>query len=55
MAHRKEKTAREKCHRRNRFDVHAMWLCRTVGRYYVAIPEAAEYLQESAFPAKFFA
>ena len=26
------------------YDVHAMWLCRTVNRYYVAIPEAAEYL-----------
>src|ERR1700751_287770 len=26
------------------YDVHAMWLCRTVSRYYVAIPEAAEYL-----------
>ncbi len=26
------------------YDVHAMWLCRTVDRYYVAIEEAAEYL-----------
>jgi processive 1,2-diacylglycerol beta-glucosyltransferase len=26
------------------YDVHAMWLCRTVDRYYVAIPEAEEYL-----------
>lgn len=26
------------------YDVHAMWLCRTVRRYYLAIPEAAEYL-----------
>src|SRR5215475_11188558 len=26
------------------YDVHAMWLVRTVSRYYVAIPEAAEYL-----------
>src|SRR5215475_15029347 len=26
------------------YDVHAMWLCRTVDRYYVAIPEAREYL-----------
>ena len=26
------------------YDVHAMWLCRTVDRYYVAIDEAAEYL-----------
>jgi len=26
------------------YDVHAMWLCHAVDRYYVAIPEAAEYL-----------
>ena len=26
------------------YDVHAMWLCRTVDRYYVALPEAQEYL-----------
>src|SRR5204863_277641 len=26
------------------YDVHAMWLCRTVCRYYVAIPEATEDL-----------
>jgi processive 1,2-diacylglycerol beta-glucosyltransferase len=26
------------------YDVHAMWLCRTVDRYYVALDEAAEYL-----------
>ena len=26
------------------YDVHAMWLCRTVDRYFVALPEAAEYL-----------
>src|SRR5277367_2222066 len=26
------------------YDVHAMWLCRTVDRYFVAIDEAAEYL-----------
>ncbi len=26
------------------YDVHAMWLCRTVDRYYVAIDEAKEYL-----------
>ena len=26
------------------YDVHAMWLCRTVDRYYVALPESAEYL-----------
>jgi processive 1,2-diacylglycerol beta-glucosyltransferase len=27
-----------------------MWLCRTVGRYYVAIPEAAEYLAGIGVP-----
>src|SRR5215470_14619341 len=26
------------------FDVHAMWLCQTVDRYYLALEEAAEYL-----------
>jgi processive 1,2-diacylglycerol beta-glucosyltransferase len=26
------------------YDVHAMWLCRTVDRYYLAMEEAAEYL-----------
>ena len=26
------------------YDVHAMWLCRTVDRYFVAIEEAAQYL-----------
>ena len=26
------------------YDVHAMWLCRTVDRYYLAVEEAAEYL-----------
>jgi processive 1,2-diacylglycerol beta-glucosyltransferase len=26
------------------YDVHAMWLCRTVDRYYLAIEEAAQYL-----------
>jgi processive 1,2-diacylglycerol beta-glucosyltransferase len=41
--------AKKKLHAKNAivvtdYDVHAMWLCRTVGRYYVAIPEAAEYL-----------
>jgi processive 1,2-diacylglycerol beta-glucosyltransferase len=25
------------------YDVHALWLCRTVDRYYVALPESAEY------------
>ena len=32
------------------YDVHAMWLCRTVNRYYVAIPEAAEYLNGIGVP-----
>jgi len=32
------------------YDVHAMWLCRTVGRYYVAIPEALEYLAGIGVP-----
>ena len=32
------------------YDVHAMWLCRTVSRYYVAIPEAAEYLSGICVP-----
>jgi len=32
------------------YDVHAMWLCRTVSRYYVAIPEATEYLAGVGVP-----
>lgn len=32
------------------YDVHAMWLCRTVDRYYVAIEEAAEYLAHIGVP-----
>ena len=32
------------------YDVHAMWLCRTISRYYVAIPEAAEYLAGIGVP-----
>jgi processive 1,2-diacylglycerol beta-glucosyltransferase len=32
------------------YDVHAMWLVRTVSRYYVAIPEAAEYLAGIGVP-----
>src|SRR6202021_1377197 len=32
------------------YDVHAMWLCRTVERYYVAIDEAAEYLARIGVP-----
>jgi processive 1,2-diacylglycerol beta-glucosyltransferase len=32
------------------YDVHALWLCRTVDRYYVALPEAAEYLAAIGVP-----
>jgi processive 1,2-diacylglycerol beta-glucosyltransferase len=32
------------------YDVHAMWLCRTVDRYCVAIEEAAEYLAGVGVP-----
>jgi processive 1,2-diacylglycerol beta-glucosyltransferase len=32
------------------YDVHAMWLCRTTDRYYVAIDEAAEYLARIGVP-----
>ena len=32
------------------YDVHAMWLCRTVDRYYVAIDEAKEYLTSIGVP-----
>lgn len=32
------------------YDVHAMWLCRTVDRYYVALEESAEYLAEIGVP-----
>lgn len=32
------------------FDVHAMWLCRTVDRYYVACEESAEYLASLGVP-----
>jgi processive 1,2-diacylglycerol beta-glucosyltransferase len=32
------------------YDVHAMWLCRTVDRYYVAIEESAEYLGRIGVP-----
>jgi processive 1,2-diacylglycerol beta-glucosyltransferase len=34
------------------YDVHAMWLCRTVDRYYVALPESAEYLARIGVPRK---
>jgi processive 1,2-diacylglycerol beta-glucosyltransferase len=33
------------------YDVHAMWLCRTVDRYYLAIQESAEYLAGIGLPA----
>ena len=32
------------------YDVHAVWLCRTVDRYYVAIQESAEYLAGTSVP-----
>ena len=32
------------------YDVHAMWLCKTVDRYYVAREEAAEYLANIGVP-----
>jgi processive 1,2-diacylglycerol beta-glucosyltransferase len=32
------------------YDVHALWLCRTVDRYYLAIDEAAEYLARIGVP-----
>jgi processive 1,2-diacylglycerol beta-glucosyltransferase len=32
------------------YDVHAMWLCRTVDRYYVALQESAEYLAGIGVP-----
>ena len=32
------------------YDVHAMWLCQTVDRYYVAMDEAAEYLANIGVP-----
>lgn len=34
------------------FDIHAMWLCRTVDRYYVALQESAEYLARIGVPAE---
>jgi processive 1,2-diacylglycerol beta-glucosyltransferase len=47
--------AKKKLHTRNAivitdYDVHALWLCRTVDRYYVALPEAAEYLKAVGVP-----
>lgn len=32
------------------YDVHASWLCQTVDRYYVAMPESAEYLARIGVP-----
>jgi len=32
------------------FDVHALWLCKTVDRYYVAMNESAEYLARIGVP-----
>ena len=32
------------------YDVHAMWLCKTVDRYYVAMEESAEYLGQVGVP-----
>jgi len=32
------------------YDVHALWLCRTVDRYYVAIEESEEYLARVGVP-----
>jgi processive 1,2-diacylglycerol beta-glucosyltransferase len=32
------------------YDVHAMWLCKTVNRYYVAMDEAAEFLARIGVP-----
>jgi processive 1,2-diacylglycerol beta-glucosyltransferase len=32
------------------YDVHSMWLCRTVDRYFVGIAEAAEYLARIGVP-----
>jgi processive 1,2-diacylglycerol beta-glucosyltransferase len=32
------------------YDVHALWLCRTVDRYYLALPESVEYLARIGIP-----
>ncbi|MFI5096840.1 MAG: glycosyltransferase [Candidatus Acidiferrales bacterium] len=32
------------------YDVHALWLCQTVDRYYLALPESAEYLARIGIP-----
>jgi len=47
--------AKKKLHARHAivvtdYDVHAMWLCRTVDRYYVALQESEEYLAGIGVP-----
>ena len=47
--------AKEKLRARNAivvtdYDVHALWLCRTVDRYYIALEESAEYLKQIGVP-----
>jgi processive 1,2-diacylglycerol beta-glucosyltransferase len=47
--------AKEKLRARNAtvvtdYDVHALWLCRTVDRYYVALEESAEYMARIGVP-----
>jgi processive 1,2-diacylglycerol beta-glucosyltransferase len=32
------------------YDVHALWLCRTLDRYYVALEESAEYMARIGVP-----
>ncbi|HXR34131.1 MAG TPA: glycosyltransferase [Verrucomicrobiae bacterium] len=32
------------------YDVHALWLCQTADRYYLALPESAEYLARIGIP-----
>jgi processive 1,2-diacylglycerol beta-glucosyltransferase len=32
------------------YDVHALWLCHTIDRYYVALPESAEYMAAIGVP-----
>jgi processive 1,2-diacylglycerol beta-glucosyltransferase len=47
--------AKKKLHARNAivvtdYDVHALWLCYTIDRYYVALPESAEYMAAIGVP-----
>jgi processive 1,2-diacylglycerol beta-glucosyltransferase len=47
--------ARQKLHAKHAivvtdYDVHALWLCRTVDRYYVALEESAEYIARIGVP-----